>query len=358
MRRLSLIVVLALAALLVGNVPAAAVGPFGSDVILADCIPGPMGASIASDGTTRGFIPCTGGVGDGAIGYFRHKPGLALVKDPSPYTGKVLATAWDGVDALYVIFTQGSDLKVAKRTESTGAYSGTTLLASGAGVVPFTADVVASAGKWWAVWSAQTGPGGEFAQTELFQRHTLLGAAATTRITHTAASVGDAQPTLGYNGGLVTLISSRTTNPAIPGPSDLRIATSTGGSWTSTTLASAGTTNDRPDSVNVNGVTYVAWQRDGAIVQADNAGGTFATHTFATHGVGPKVGASGGRVFVGWTIGSSSSQQLFFAERSAGSWTGVVLASFPGVAAAVLGQGGKARAIYGEDERFHLRAQT
>ena len=39
-------------------------------------------------------------------------------------------------------------------------------------------------------------------------------------------------------------------------------------------------------------------------------------------------------------------------------WTGVVLASFPGVAAAVLGQGGKARAIYGEDERFHLRAQT
>ncbi len=355
MRRLPLAIALCLSLLLAGAAPAGAVGPFGPDIILANCIPGPMAASIASDGTTSGFIPCTGGIGDGAISYFEQKPGSPLFREGSPYTGKVLATAWDGVDALYVVFTQGSDLKIAKRIKSTGAFSATTLLATGSD--RFTADVVASAGKWWAVWSRQVGPGGEFAQTELFQRHTLLGTQPATQITATAASIDDGEPTLGYSAGKVTMLWTRTYSPAIPGQSDLRIATNTGSGWSSSTFTTGGYTNHRPDSLTVNGHTYVAWQRDNKILEADNSSGPYVSHTFAGSGVGPKIGASLGKVFVGWTIGIDEYQRFYLEERSGGVWTGAVLSGFPGGAVAVLGQGGKARVIYAEDERHHLRVQ-
>ncbi|MGS0685437.1 hypothetical protein ACVBEQ_09865 [Nakamurella sp. GG22] len=340
--------------LLGAALPVGAVGPFGSDQIIVNCIPGPMAASIASDGTTSGFSPCTGGIGDGPLIYFSQKPPGGIVREGSPYTGKVLATAWDGVDALYVVFSQGNDLKIAKRVQSTGAYSATTLLATDSGAVPFTADVVASAGKWWAVWSRQVGPGGEFAQTELFQRHTLLGTEAATRITNTSASVDDSEPTLGFSGGRLTMIWTRTTTPALPGQSDLRIARNTGSGWASSTLASIGYTNDRPDSMTIGATTFVTWQRDGKIVQADNSTGSFVSKTFATPGSGPKIGASFGKVFVGW---NTTTDTFFFAERSGGAWTGTTLGAFPGGAVAVLGQGGKARAIYTEDERHHLRVQ-
>ncbi len=354
---LSLCASICATALLGAASPAGAVGPFGPDQIIVNCIPGPMAASIASDGTTMGFSPCNGGFGDGAITYFSQQPPGVIVRDPSPYTGKVLATAWDGVDALYVVFTQGNALKIGKRLRSTGSYSATTLLATGSGLAPFTADVVASAGKWWTVWSQQVGPGGEFAQTELFQRHTLLGTEPATRITGTSSSIDDGEPTLGYSGGRLTMIWTRTSTPAVPGQSDLRIATNTGAGWTSSTLTSAGFTNDRADSITVGGTTYVAWQRDGRIVEADNLSGSFVSRTFAIPGVGPKIGASAGQVFVGWTVGTDVNQKFFLAERAAGTWTGTVLSAFPGGAEAVLGQGGKARAIYAEDERDHLRVQ-
>jgi hypothetical protein len=50
---------------------------------------------------------------------------------------------------------------------STGAYSPLTTLATGSGFIPFTADVVASNGQWWAVWSEPVGAGGEFAQRHM-----------------------------------------------------------------------------------------------------------------------------------------------------------------------------------------------
>src|SRR5664279_730478 len=114
MRRLLLSLMASGGLLLAAAAPAGAVGPFGPDQIIVNCIPGPMAASIASDGTTSGFSPCNGGNGDGPITYFSQKPPGGIVREASPYTGKVLATAWDGADALYVLFTQGNNLRIAK----------------------------------------------------------------------------------------------------------------------------------------------------------------------------------------------------------------------------------------------------
>ena len=122
---------------------------------------------------------------------------MAPFAQQTPYVGSVLAVAWDGLNATYVVFQQAGTLKIAKRVESTATYSPATVLTTtGANAVPFNADVVAHQGRWWVVWSQQVGPGGEFAQRQLFQRHTLFGVQGTTRITAQPRNIDDQQPSL------------------------------------------------------------------------------------------------------------------------------------------------------------------
>ncbi|MTD14324.1 hypothetical protein GIS00_10225 [Nakamurella sp. YIM 132087] len=327
----------------------AAPGAFGADQIVGSCISGPSAADISTDGTVRGFAACTGGAEYGPISYFRQQAGGTLYREDTPWTGEVLATAWDGVDAMYVVFEDEGMLRIAKRTSSTGAYSATTLLSFDSG---FQADVVASNGKWWAVWSRPAGSGMD-APVQLFQAHTLLGTQAPTQITHTPPSITNTHPSLTYRNGRVTLIWSR----GYEDHSDLRMANSTGGPWASFDFATFGTDNDRVDSINYNGILYTTWQRDGKIVVADNSTGAFVSHTFVTGGRLPRIGHSGGKTFLAWTTGSGINQKLLFTERSGGVWSSVPVGGFPGVASAVLGQGGKARILYYDDERLHLRSQ-
>jgi hypothetical protein len=358
-RRLSWIAVLVTALVLALAAPASAVGAFGSpQVLLPSCGTGLGDAAIAVDGTVRGFAECNGNP-YGPIWYFRHTPGQLPFRQATPYTGLVLGAAWDGSGFTYVLFEQNDQLKIARRTESTGAYSAvTTLSTTGASVLFYTADVVASAGKWWAVWSEQVGPGGEFAQTELFQARTLLGLQGRTRITATASNLDDSEPSLAYAGGRVTLVWTRTANPAVPGPSDLRIATNTGGGWSSRLLAWAGDQNVEPHVVVYAGVTYVTWVRDGRIVVASNASGSFASHTFLTPGFIPTVAVSFGKVFVAWAVGEADPlNRVFLAERSGATWTGVFVTGAPAAPLIVLAQGGKARVVYRTDTEVRIRAQ-
>lgn len=70
--------------------------------------------------------------------------------------------------------------------------------------------------------------------------------------------------------------------------------------------------------------TYVVWNRDGRTVEANNAGGTFLSHTFATPAVqnqGPRIVVAPGYVAVAWTT-QSSPFQAFVAERVGTTWTG------------------------------------
>jgi hypothetical protein len=352
--RLAAVGVAALTVGALGALPASAVGPFGPPLVLVPACEGTGGdAAISSVGTVRGFAGC----GDTAasIWFFRAAPGQPTFRQQSPYTGVVLAVAWDGVSATYVVYDTGSGLRIGKRTEQgTGSFAQPTTLSFAVGATPHRADVVASAGQWWAVWSEQVGPGGEFAQRELFQRRTLLGTQPRTRITFTAANLDDAFPTLSYYGGTVTLVWARATSPALPGPSDLRIARSTGGAWSSRSLATAGDQNTDPDLLVYAGVAYVAWERDGRIVAADNASGAFTSHTFATPGADPHVGTSLGRTFVAWNTGGP----VFVAERAGGVWTGAAVTGIPASAIAIPAQGGRARLIYRSDVDVRMRTQT
>jgi hypothetical protein len=358
-RRLSWIAALSavlLCASIVNIAPAGAVGPFGpAETVIGGCTDGTGDAGIAVNGTTRGFFNCTG-VSSGAIRFFRDTPSSAPAIELSPYTGAVQAVAWDGQNATYVVFAQGGALRIGKRVESTGAYApATTLTTTGSGVVLFSADVVAVNGQWWAVWSEQVGPGGEFAEIDLFQRHTLLGVQGRTRITSTTDS-DDIEPTLAYSGGRVTMVWTRAFAPAVPGPSDLRIATSTGGPWLSRPFATLGNLNSDPDVTISAGVTWVSWTRDSAIFVADNSGGTFVSGRLTTAGSGSTVAVSGSLVFVAWY--AFNADRVVLAERAGGVWTSGQVDSPSSRPLRVVAQGTKARVVYVRNQAILIRTQT
>ena len=358
-RRLSWIAALAavlLCASMVNIAPAAAVGPFGpSETVIGGCSNGVGDAAIAADGTTRGFVNCTGR-SSGTIRFFRDTPSAAPAVETSPYIGFVEAVAWDGQDSTYVVFEQGGTLRIGKRVESTGAYSpATTLTTTGANAVFFTADVVAANGQWWAVWSEQVGPGGEFAEIDLFQRHTLLGVQGRTRITTTIDS-DDVEPTLAYSGGRVTMVWTRAFAPAVPGPEDLRIAHSTGGAWLSRPFASLGNFNSDADVTISAGVTWVTWTRDSSVFVADNAGGAFVSRQVTSAGVDSTVAVSGSSAFVAWD--AFNADRVVVAQRTGGVWTSGQLDSPSSFPLRVVAQGTKARVVYVRDQAILIRTQT
>jgi hypothetical protein len=353
-RRLSSIAVLAAAVGILGTGPAAAVGPFGpAEPLLGagvtpSCQP-QADAAIAADGTARGFGQCTG-FAPGRIWFFHDSPGSPPTRETTPYVGRVLSVAWDGVDTTYVLFLRYDDdrpgdhpLMIGKRVDSVGKYAPTTTVSTTARAA--SADLVASAGRWWAVWSELRRDSGEgSAGTQLFQRHTLLDTQSRTRITSTASNVYNLTPTLAYASGRVTMVWTRSTvlpGSGAPTSDDLRIATSTGGPWSSRPLATLGDQNYNPDLAVYAGVTWVTWARDGRVVVANNTGGTFHSRTFATAGEHPTIAVSGTRAFVAWTT-----DRAYLAELSGGAWTSSQAAGTPSESLRVLAQGGKARVLY------------
>lgn len=356
LRRLLSVSIGVVAVLVAGMLPAAAVGSFGpATVEIAGC-PGPAGdAAIGSDGTVRGFVTCTGNQYSPII-FFEQNAGGTHHAQPAPFSGRVLAVAWDGVDATYVVYEQNSRLLIGKRVEHSGSYLPSTFLAGTAGVVPFTAGLVASNNRWWAVWSEQVGPGGEFAHTQLFQRHTLLGTGGRTQITTTAANVDDRQPVLTFYAKRVTMVWTRITSPDKPGPSGLRLGRNFGFGWQSFALTGVGPNNTQPDVIEYGGVAYVTWIRNGSIWYADNATGPFLSHQFAPAGFNPAVAVSGTNVFVSWTAEDPTSR-VVLAQRANEVWTTASIAAAPSTSITVLAQGTKARVVYTSGSAVVLRAQ-
>ena len=327
---------------------ATAPGAFGPAAVVLNCIPGGADASIAADGAVRGFATCNGGVGEGPISYFGYRSGTAVYRQSTPWKGQVLAAAWDGVGATYVVFSDNGILQIGKRLEN-ATFSPTTVLAVDVDDHT-TADLVASHGKWWTVWSRHSGsdPTGPLS---LFQAHTLLGTQLGGKITNPPAQGADSQPALTWNGSVLYLIWTRTANAA-GAASDIWWASSTGGAWASAPFATVGTRNSAPSAVDAAGSVRVTWVRDGRIMYASR-GTTYLTHSFASTGSNPKVGYSGGQTFLAWQHNNS----LLFVQSSGSGWTSAVLAGFPGVPRNVMGQGGKARVLYLEDERLTINKQ-
>ena len=260
--------------------------------------------------------------------------------------------AWDGQGVTYVVFQRGNELRIGKRIESSAAYSAETILSTTARYP--TADVVASSGRWWAMWSEFDG-----VHSQLYQRHTLLGVQGRTRITTTAANIGDEGPTLAYAGGRMTMVWTRTlyaTEPFRHAVSDdLRIAESTGAAWSSRPFASLGDQNTQPDLSIYGGIAWVTWDRDGRIVVANNAGGTFHSRTFLTPGTGPTVAVSGSHAFVAWR--SQHDEVVALAELSGGAWTTTLFDIASPYLLRVLAQGTKARVVHQSGTNLVIRTQ-
>jgi hypothetical protein len=278
------------------------------------------------------------------------------------FFGSVMAVTYD-TTATYVLYSNDSQIRIGKRT-NTGVFSSRAVDTWG-GVATVTGDVIARDGRWFGVWSKQVGPGGEFAQTELFSSGTGLGIS---QVTTTAGTIDDGNPTLAYSGTIPVAIWSRTTFPAQPGPSDLIVKKYIGGTWQGERVfASLGTDNLSPDMYITAGRTFVTWERDGFIVVASNATGSFTSHRFNTGGSEPSVAASTtsgviDHVFVTWTAFGPTDFRVFFAESATtgsvqGTWDGTTLAS----GAFAIGVGGfatKAIVTYRTPTSVAARAQT
>lgn len=251
----------------VAAVAGAAVRPFGPEVVAAGaCGLGLGEAATAPDGSFRGFAEC-GGSTDAPIRFFsRTAAGAENPSENSGFRGKVLGVTVD-TTASYVLFRTVTTISIGKRTNA-GAYS-SRAVDTWTGVGSPAGDVIAQGGRWFGVWSKQVGPGGEFADVELFQG----GSVEPFRRITNRPDVDDLEPTLAYSGTIPVLVWSRLQAPAMPGPSDLWVAKYLNGAWQSRVFASLGTHNSSPDIATAGGLTFVTWSRDGHIVVAGTARG-------------------------------------------------------------------------------------
>jgi hypothetical protein len=359
------------AVLLVGALaaPARAIGSFGPPVTVWDpfCDFTAFNVDLARDTSevAHGFADlwaCNNTGDDFRIHYFEGS-GTTWTREPTPYRGFVIAVAWDATGTYLLYVDHASfNLRITKRLTD-GTYTGGRELASGRALDSNLSqgDVVASGGRWWAVWREHVapdgGPGNEGHQSDLFQAYTI-GGPFHPRHRITTHPDWDRTPTLALTPGSIfplVLVWERAGEEfGPPSPSDLRRATgSAAGTWSSSLLATAGFTNTRPDVQVAGTTTYVTWHRDGRTVVADNGGGSFVSHTFNTLGnqnIGftPRIAISAGNVFVGWTTGTSPRPRAFVAKRVGTTWTGTFaspVAARTQVLAGVAPAGGLATAV-------------
>lgn len=348
-----------------GTAASAAVRPFDApQTVAGGCAPGLGDAVTAADGSVRGFVDCSTAAGPRIRFFSRTPAGTVNPSEQTGFAGTVLGVA-DDATGTYVLFYTDSAIVIGKRTTA-GAYS-SRVVDAWSGVVPPTGDVIARDGQWFGVWSEQVGPGGEFAQTDLFQAGTAFPVRQVTFNT----AVDDFEPSLAYSGSLPVLVWTRATDPAVPGPSDLWVSKLVGGAWQSRVFASAGVYNYTPDVAVAGGVTIVTWGRDDRVVVASNrTGSAFVSRTFNTGGYQPKVAASTtagvvDHVFLTWTVPveQGTTARAFFAETASdggvsGTWDGAYLTDPPSAAFAVGGFGGRATVSYRTISSVFVRTQS
>lgn len=332
--------------------PARAIGAFGPPVSIDDpaCEFDLFNVDQAQDasGVTHGFTTLAGtGCNEAfAIRYYQGS-GTGWTSEATPYRGFVVAVAWDSTGTYLLYMDTALNLRITKR-QSNGVYIQGRLLSGNLGPDGSLAqgDVVATGGRWWAVWREHVAPGGgpgdEFDQTELFQAYTV-GGTYVPRERVTSNPSWDSAPSLALTPATtfpVRLVWARGGSDFDAAASDLRRALGdAGGGWVSTTLATAGFHNFWPDVQMSGTTTYVTWNRDGRTVQANNAGGSFLSHTFVTPAAQnhrPRIVVAPGHVVVGWT--TPGPFRAFVAERVGTTWSGAT-ASPAGVTRLQLLQG-------------------
>jgi hypothetical protein len=331
-RRLSRIVsIVAVVVLVLSATPARAIGSFGPPVGVYDppCSFDSFNVDAAQDtsGIAHGFAQLQfGSCGDDPPIHYFEGTGATWTQETTPYHGWVMGVAWDttGTYLLYLDTRPGQGVRITKRLTN-GTYTpGRLLSPNWASALDTQGDVVATGGRWWAVWTefAGTNP----PQLDLFQAYTI-GGTIHGRQRITTHPLWDSSPKLALTPGSsfpLNLVWVRgNTEGESATPTDLRRALgNAGGTWSSSTLATAGVNNFWPDIAVVGTTTYLTWIRDGRAMFADNQSGGFVSHRFNTPVIehGPShVAVSSGVVYGGWT---ARVNRTFVAARVGGVWTG------------------------------------
>jgi hypothetical protein len=309
-----------LAATLVAAAPAFAADTFTPPVTVVQppCATAPGGSDAAfGGGTIRGFA----GFDNCAHAIYYVQGGTqGYTRVQTPYRGIVLGVDADET-ATYLVYEMTdsagvvSGIGVTKRSHG-GAFFPTRVLSTAAGrqVVAPTADISAEGGRWWAVWTEQVGPGGEFADQQLFQAKTFGTPVDHQQITFTGPGVDNTEPSISLDSVGAVLAWTRQTAPEQPGPADIWVATNANTAWSSRVFSADGTDNHTADVKRNGAATILAFVRDGRVVEADNTTGAFVSHVFLTPGGGPRVGVTAGSEFVSWTAGGG----VFYARGNNG----------------------------------------
>jgi hypothetical protein len=319
-------------ALLVGAVavPAkAAIGPVtvvqvgcSFEAVTADAV-------VTSGGLTRGFVSFHGGTcaDVGLIFYFQGSGGT-WTRAQSPLRGRVLAAADDG-SSTFLLYQSSTGIWVAKRPHTGGLVNVQRVSTATQGGGALTAgDLVAFTDQWWAVWTEQVGPGGEFAPSLLFQSKTIgAGDCIDPIVKEQITFAGnDERPSIvlkpasaGASGA--DLFFSR--NDGAQGQRG-HIRTGSAdctGDWAFRRLSFAGQLDLNPDAFRSGvGNNHLAFQRDGShIVYLNNSSGSYRGREFVTPGVQPRVTTSQGVIFVAY---KDFRQHPFVAVFRGGGWSG------------------------------------
>jgi hypothetical protein len=373
--------------MLAPTVPASAVPGFGAaeEVVRPGCRFGAVDgdAAVAPDSSTRGFVAFRGGTGlcAGRVWYVERRAGR-WSRQLSPYVGQVLAVAADntGTYVLYRSFQHGGALRVGKR-RTAGRYTGGRQLSAARTIQ--SGAIVASGGRWWAVWPEETPGRPEHERsTDLYQAKTLGRALAKQRVT-TSELDYDGDPSLLLRpGGEATLAWAVSDFPA-----DLAILgvgrAGPGGRWRvrhfELTRPQNFVFHGVPDLALDGATTHLIWERavmdrhgksETHLVTAYDRGGWGPAHTFPTRGFQPRIAASGGKVVAGWTTGVQDGRarigqgpsRVYVVQRpsSGGTWTGGYLPAtsrHPQRLLALTSAGGKAAALIAGGGSVYARTQ-
>ena len=310
-------------ALAVAAAPSAqAVASFGPRVTVSTtCLRAHTATS--STGVTRGAFDCP--VSGTRRIYVFSGTGTSWSRASTGVNGRVVAFADDGTYSFVMYSPVSPDGRIflLRRNHSTGASTTVTLASTLVDVAALAGSLVVSGGRYWAAWSISNGG---FNRT--YTRQNLVSS-----LPATFPFVGGLNPSVARVGtsSMVMLVQGSNLSS---GNTIVKYVPRAGGTWGSTTIRSFGAFE--PQVVRSNGVTYMAWTElstfpEQKIVYQDDASGAFVRRSFtatASSGTDVRLFLTGGKPTIVWTghgAGAPGQTYLRVAQRSAGSWTSLVV---------------------------------
>jgi hypothetical protein len=341
------------------RVSEAAAPKWTSPVVVVDprCQPD-FGTAVAASGAyglVHGFANYVRGTcGDSSAWYFQGTAGR-WTQTRSPYQGDVLAVADDGTST-WILYLDGRsyDRVLLGRRLHTGRWFFPPVLsrlvgsAVGSGVQG--ASLVASGGRWWAVWAqALPDPQSSSPATTLFQAKTLGGTQSAHRITSVTSAYPESRPALALTrdahgrptGAVLAWARDVGSHAAFVENDELWCGRAgLGGRWTTSTWLSVPAAAHpyalTPALARVGGTTWMAWARQSMDVEAPVDSRVLVTsdpahagsaRPFATGGSNVVVAATTTRVDLAWQ--ATDVATIAVATRKAGRWSARIVQPGP-----------------------------